>query len=155
MTCGASKINHRATTYIYWIFLTGYLGASRIKHTSFGTWSVRLPRSTTGPQFTHTGFFNQAFWGLPHQTHQFWHMTTVPSNIKHSTTIYIYWIFWLGILGPATPISPVLAYDQWAIWTVGLALKLWWPTLLRGGGGHQINWRHQLNKTATKHTTTI
>ena len=183
MTSEASKRNHRATIYIYWIFVLGILGpaapntpvlaydhwgfqdqpqghtlhvldflighfrASHIKHNSFGIWPVRLlratqghylhildfwignfwaghtkhtrfgiwpvglPRSTTRPQFTYTGFFNRAFWGRPHQTHQYWHMTSGAYKINHRATIYIYWIFELGILGPATPNTPVLAHD--------------------------------------------
>ena len=147
MTSGASKINHRVTIYIDWIFESGILGpatpntpvfahnqwgfqdqpqghnlhildfsighfwAGHTKHTRFGIWPVGLPRSTTRPQFTYTGFFNRAFWGRPHQTHQYWHMTSGAYKINHRATIYIYWIFELGILGPATPNTPVLAHD--------------------------------------------
>ena len=51
-----------------------------------------LPRSTTGPQFTYTGFFNQAFWGRPHLTHIFWHLNGGAFKMNHRATIYIYQI---------------------------------------------------------------
>ena len=89
-------------------FLNWHFGADHTKHTSFGIWPARLPRGTTGPQFTYTWFLYWAFWGRPHQTHQFWHMTSGASNISHRATIYIYWISESVILGPATPNTPVL-----------------------------------------------
>ena len=94
----------------FWI---GHFVAGHTKRTRFCIWPVGLKRATKGPQVTFTGFFKWEFWGQPHQTHQFRHMTSGNSKRNHRATIYIYWIFQLGILGPATPNTPVLAYDQW------------------------------------------
>ena len=82
MASEASRSNHRATIYTYWIFWIGHFGACHTEHSSCAIWPVGLQRATTGPKFTYTGFSSWA-----NQRHQLRHRTFKAFKSIHRVNI--------------------------------------------------------------------
>ena len=137
----------RSTTgpqFTYTGFLISHFGAGRIKHTS-GTWPLCLQTSNTVPQFTYTGFFDWALWGRPHQSHQFWHMTSVPYEQWGLPYNFGGQHFYKGGGGISHQFWHMtsVSYEQW-----GLPYSNWTQN-------HNLDMNSGACLTATEHTTTI